>query len=111
MENIVEIDCSQISDRDSFHDLFSEKFGFPDFYGRNMDAWIDCMSSLSDPEDGMTKIHCTNGSVVTLYLRNMSVLKDNCPDIYAAILECSAFVNFRLIEVGEPPVLALAFES
>ncbi|WP_417704380.1 barstar family protein [Rheinheimera aquimaris] len=111
MENIVEIDCSSIKDWDSFHNVFSQSMGFPSFYGRNMDAWIDCMSSLSEPEDGMSKIHCDKGSVVTLSLKNMKWLKQSCPEIHEALLECAAFVNYRLIEVGEPPVLVLSYES
>src|SRR5688572_7987636 len=45
MSNIViKIDTQRITDWKSFHNLFAEVFGFPGFYGRNMDAWIDCMS-------------------------------------------------------------------
>jgi hypothetical protein len=110
MEYIVEIDCEKIVNWESFHDEFFLKMGFPDFYGRNMNAWIDCMSSLSDPEDGMTTIHCSKGGVVTLALLNALQLKNNYPEIYEAIIECSAFVNYRLIKVGEPSVLALAYD-
>lgn len=110
MENIVEIDCSEIRDWESFHNVFSRSLGFPNFYGRNMDAWIDCMSSLSAPEDGMSKITCAKGAVVTLNLKSMKSLKQRCPEIHEALIECTAFVNYRLIEVGLPPVLALAYK-
>jgi RNAse (barnase) inhibitor barstar len=53
---IVRIDTTKIRDWASFHEVFSEAFGFPDFYGRNMDAWIDCMTSLDDPAAGMSRI-------------------------------------------------------
>ena len=53
----VSIDCAIIHDCNSFHDEFARVFGFPSFYGRNMNAWIDCMTSLDEPEDGMTSIH------------------------------------------------------
>lgn len=43
---IVDIPAHEITDWDSFHDVFKRVFGFPDFYGRNMDAWIDCMTDL-----------------------------------------------------------------
>jgi hypothetical protein len=110
MENIVKIDCSNITSWESFHDVFSEALGYPEFYGRNMNAWIDCMASLSDPEDGMSKIHCQKGSVITLVLKDMKHLKINFPEIHEAITECSAFVNYRLNRVGEPAVLALSYE-
>jgi hypothetical protein len=36
----VSLDCAKIHDWPSFHEEFSKRFGFPDFYGRNMDAWV-----------------------------------------------------------------------
>ena len=83
--------------------------GFPEFYGRNMNAWIDCMSSLDSPEDGMTKIHCTPPDVVVLYLEDMADFKSRCPENYDAIIESLAFVNYRKLEAGESAVLSLAF--
>ena len=32
-------------------------------------------------------------------------LKENSPEIFEAILECSAFVNHRKLDVGEKPNL------
>jgi hypothetical protein len=32
-----------------------------------------------------------------------------CPEQYAAVVECAAFVNSRRIERGDHPILALAF--
>ena len=52
---LVRIDTTKIRDWASFHDVFTEIFGFPDFYCRNMDAWVDCMTSLDDPAAGMSK--------------------------------------------------------
>lgn len=46
----VYIDASWITDRASFHAVFKEVFGFPDFYGANMEhgliAWIILMIRL-----------------------------------------------------------------
>jgi RNAse (barnase) inhibitor barstar len=108
--NIVKIDCQKIIDWDSFHKEFSEKFGFPDFYGNNMNAWIDCMTSLDAPEDGMTNIHAEKLNVITLQLENVNDLANQYPELYNAIVECSAFVNWRRMDNGnQPPVLALSF--
>ena len=52
----VIIDTARINDWDSFHTIFAEAFGFPGFYGRNMDAWIDCLTSLDTPEDALSTI-------------------------------------------------------
>lgn len=106
---IVEIDGSRITDWDSFHDVFAEAFGFPEFYGRNMDAWIDCLTSLDFPEHGMTQIHVEPGRVVVIQINQLEVFAEQCPEQYAALVECSAFVNWRRIEQGEEPVIALSF--
>ncbi|WP_306016584.1 barstar family protein [Oceanicaulis sp. MMSF_3324] len=34
---------NELRDWASFHEACAKKFGFPDYYGRNRDAWIDCM--------------------------------------------------------------------
>lgn len=69
------------------------------------------MSSLSDPEDGMTSVHCAKGQVVVLQIEHAAELKANQRNLYDTLVECAAFVNWRLIEVGEPPVLALSFNA
>lgn len=109
MSPIVAIDTDRIHDWDSFHDVFAEVLGFPEFYGRNLNAWIDCMTDLDNPGTGMTSIHCSPNSVVTLQLRNVDSFAKRCPDQYAALVECAAFVNWRRIETAAPAVLALAF--
>jgi hypothetical protein len=111
MTPIVVIDTDLIQDWASFHDVFAQAFGFPDFYGRNLDAWIDCMTFLDDPGAEMTTVHCVEGSVVTLELRNVDSFARRCPEQYAALVECAAFVNWRRIERGTGPVLAIAFHK
>jgi hypothetical protein len=108
---IVKIDAGRIVDWDSFHDVFAEALGFPDFYGRNMDAWIDCMTCLDEPEAAMSDVHAPPGSVVTLVLDNLSVFAARCPAQYEALVDCAAFVNWRRIEKGDPSVLVLAFNK
>lgn len=108
-QTIVRIDGHRIADWESFHDVFAEALGFPDFYGRNMNAWIDCLTYLDDPEAGMTNIHVNGGGVLTLVIENAGDLKQRCPEQFEALVECSGFVNWRRIDQGETPVLALAF--
>jgi RNAse (barnase) inhibitor barstar len=106
---IIKIDCQKIVDWKTFHEVFNDEMGFPDFYGKNMDAWIDCMTSLDEPEDGMTKVHVEKGQVLTLQLDNVKEFMEKCPEQYAGIIECSAFVNRRRIEEGSDSVLTLSF--
>src|SRR5262249_48448301 len=106
---VVKVDLSKITDWESFHSVFATELGFPSFYGRNMNAWIDCMTSLDYAADGMTSVHVAPGQVLTLQLDNVNDFRQRCPEHYAALIECSAFVNWRRLEVGEPTVLALSF--
>src|SRR3954463_2133583 len=106
---LVKLDTRRITDWDSFHDVFAEVFGFPSFYGRNMNAWIDCLTSLDEPADGLTAVHAPPGGVVELELEHVDDFARRCPEQYAAVIECAAFVNWRKIDVGESAVLALSF--
>jgi hypothetical protein len=69
------------------------------------------MTSLDAPADGMTSIHAQPGGMVTLQLDNVDEFAANHPQQYAAIIECTAFVNWRRIETGHEPVLALSFNK
>ncbi len=106
---IVRIDGGLIKDWDSFHDLFAAALGFPDYYGRNMDAWVDCMTYIDDSSAGMTRVHVGKGSVLTVQIDNIDSFSYRCPEQYAALVESAAFVNWRRLEAGQDTVLALSF--
>ena len=106
---IVTIPVSEIHDWDSFHTVFARTLGFPGFYGRNMNAWNDCMTSIDHPEHGMTSIHAPAGGMLVLDLGVCTDFAQRCPEQYEALLDSTAFVNYRRIEVGDTPVLGLSF--
>jgi hypothetical protein len=108
---IVRIDTRRILNWDTFHNIFAETFGFPDYYGRNMNAWIDCMTYLNDPKVSDTSLKAAPGEVVVLQLDNVDDLYERCPEIYSAIIESAAFINWRQTQVGDGPVLALSFNK
>ena len=41
------IDCAAIRTRDDLHRIFREALQFPEWYGSNLDALHDCLTSLS----------------------------------------------------------------
>ena len=41
----VELDCRMMTDRGTAHDYLAEKFEFPGYYGRNLDALFDLLST------------------------------------------------------------------
>ena len=57
----------------------------------------------------MTSTHVIPGDVIVLCFSAVGAFKERCPEIYDALVECSAFVNDRRIEMDEPAVLALSF--
>lgn len=70
---VVTIPAEKITDWNTFHTVFQAALGFPGFYGRNMNAWIDCMTSLDDPSSGMTGVSVADGELVALRI-------DDAPD-------------------------------
>ncbi len=93
-------------DWSSFHKESQEKFGFPDFYGRNLDAWVDCLSGVRD-DDGMSSIALTSDEVLQIELVNSDMLRKKAPHILNALQECVEAVNERYAEDGESPPLQL----
>ncbi len=106
---IVQLNTSLISDWASFHLVCKEAFGFPEFYGKNMNAWIDCMSYLHDEDAGMTRFNLDVTETLNIEIAAIESLNVRCPEIVDALIECSAFVNKRYLEAGKRPVLALVF--
>jgi Barstar (barnase inhibitor) len=104
---IVQIPLDRIHDWETFHTVFAEVLGFPDYYGRNMNAWIDCMTSLDDPD--MYPSPLAKGDVLTLDIEDVHSFKERCPEQFAVLIDCSAFVNYRRIRVDQAPILALSF--
>lgn len=92
------INCKKITSWDSFHNVFAETFDFPDYYGRNMDAWNDSMSDRCDSNGG-----------VSLHLDNAHFLKKENAEIFAALVECTGFINWRATDDGEEPLMTLSF--
>ena len=105
---IIEIPTSSISDWRTFHDVFAQTLGFPEFYGRNMDAWIDCLT-YRDDDDGLSDIIVQGGDVLTLQLDEGTTFRNRCPDLHDAIVDGVAVVNLRRIEGGMRPIVALAY--
>jgi RNAse (barnase) inhibitor barstar len=101
---IVSIPTEHIHDWSSFHDVFKEVLGFPDFYGRNMNAWVDCMCSIDHTEHKMSEITIDQGNLLVLNIEEAADFKRRCPEQYEALIECAERANSPVIE---SPVLAL----
>jgi len=100
---VVKIPLERIRDWDSFHDVFAETLGFPDLYGHNMNAWVDCMTYIDDPDDRMSQVHGSKEAGLLLDLGDCTDFAGRCPEQYLALLESTAFVNYRRMEKGGEP--------
>jgi Barstar (barnase inhibitor) len=109
-ERVVAIDGDRIAGWDGFHDVMAEASGFPGWYGRNLNAWIDLMTYL-DEDRATTGFFVERGEVVTIDLRNARRLRERQGEIYNALIECAAFVNWRRLEGGDTAYLCLAFKD
>jgi RNAse (barnase) inhibitor barstar len=98
------LETRRIVDWGTFHDACAATFGFPDFYGRNLDAWIDCLTYL---DVGMSRFDLPPGEVLTIEVMCFDGFRSRVPEIAEALVECAAFVNRRLAEKGDPLRLAL----
>ena len=106
----MRLDGTLIDGWPAFHRESRRTFGFPDFYGNNMDAWIDCLSTLRDPDDaGMTGFRLQPDETARIEVVNSAALRRRHPDIVEALEDGVAFCNDNYREVGEPPALELIF--
>ncbi len=100
----VRIDGAAITGWDAFHTQSQQVFGFPDFYGRTMDAWIDCLSYLRD-DDGMSAIRLAPDEVLQIDIVHADVWRSAHPDMLDEVLYCIAGINERYADYGEAPAL------
>lgn len=106
---VLRLDADRITDWNSFHEMFAELLGFPGFYGRNMAAWVDCLTSLDEPADGMTTVHVQPPEVLTLHIDHAAAWSRRDPEMFRAMVDGAAFVNWRRLEMGQPPVIGLSY--
>lgn len=74
-----------------------------------MDAWIDCMGYLDDPESGMSQLTVEPNEMVVLELIGTTEFLYRRPDIFNNLLKSTTFVNQRRIVAGYGPILSLLF--
>ena len=101
-------DAGTIVDWNSFHDACRDAFGFPDFYGRNMNAFIDCLTLL-DEGDGMSRFHLAPHETLTIKVRGAHAFAARCPVQALALVTAAAAVNRRHVADGKRPMLALVY--
>jgi len=107
---IIRIDARRLTDAAGLHATMSEAFGFPDSYGKNLDALVDCLTHLDDPKSAMSRVQVFPGELALLVLEHLDAKNKKQTAQVEALVDAVAFVNWRRLESGEPAVLALAYE-
>ncbi len=105
---IFDMDTKQITSWETFHLYFKNTFGFPDYYGSNMNAWIDCMTYIDDPDECKPINKVEPGDIILINVQGSSKFKSNYPELYSALLECAAFVNMRRLEDEDATLISVA---
>lgn len=106
---IVRIDARRLTDPAGLHAALAEAFGFPPSYGNNLDALIDCLTYLDDPAAGMSRVQVFPDHVALMVVEHADRATGSAGQL-TALLDAVAFVNWRRLERGRPPVLALAYD-
>ncbi|WP_230942637.1 barstar family protein [Burkholderia stagnalis] len=105
------IDAAEIADWTSFHRVFAQAFGFPAFYGDNMNAFIDCLGYLDDPTAEMTRFHVRPGETLAIQLWAANSFGKRCPEQFRALQDACAFVNGRRTCEDGVPLVALSYHD
>ncbi len=108
IEKSVTLDCSKFINEGVFYDELIGVFGFPNFFGRNIHALIDCLSGLRYPEEGMIKVNITKTGTLLLKLKNYSLADDTTQKILMFSVES---VNSRAQQEQLSPPILLCLEK
>ncbi len=103
----ITLPSNEISDRKTFHAVCRRVFGFPEYYGHNWDAWIDCMSYLDNPEAGMSSVILKPGELLLITVPDAEDLNQRAPEVVSSLIECTAIVNRRFLARGGSPLIGL----
>ena len=72
-----------------------------------MDRLHDKPRQPAEWHDKRFSVSVEAGGLLALRIDDAPDLQRRCPEQYDALIECTALVNFRRIEVGEKPILTL----
>jgi RNAse (barnase) inhibitor barstar len=95
MEYSAIIDGSKIKDLESFHDEFQSSMGFFEGYGRNTNAWIDCMTDMytNGEYKSLTKFNLNDEDRFILKIINSEEWKKSDPETFNAFIDYCIWSN------------------
>lgn len=82
MADFYKLDLREASDEERFHSLILSAFGFPSYYGRNLDAFWDCLSEITGPAEvelvGYDSLNPTMTRYVDSYIETLNEFAQEC---------------------------------
>ena len=70
----IQIDCNNMSEKE-LNKTMKELLGFPDFYGMNWDAMIDCLSNIHYPYEQISEVTLGKEETLFIYCKDLSKVK------------------------------------
>ena len=105
----IELDANEMLTWDAFHTHCQARLGFPAFYGRNLNAWIDCLTYV-EQDDGMSAIVLAPGESLDLLVRNGKNWGKAAPDVVAGFSDAVDPVNQRISAAGADPRIRVTLQ-
>jgi hypothetical protein len=100
--NTIVLDFAVIDGAEDFISTMIKIFQMPDWCGRNLNALVDCLSSLRFPNDEMIGIALEDDEYISLEVRGIKGVSKELVDGLLAVVEGA---NFRSEEKGRGPVI------
>ena len=98
------IDFIGVNTADKMHKKLKHAFGFPNFYGANIHALIDCLGDIRYPEYGMSEVTVGKNEVLNLTIKNFPYENDIIMNVFFLAIKS---VNEKSINRHETPSIHL----
>lgn len=96
--SVTFIDGACFRSSEALHDEFSFKLGLPDWYGRNWDALLDCLSSIGTIKDNLcAHWNWISGKRLVLSIRDLVAAQVDS-DTFMSFSQVVAEANYRLTQ-------------
>ena len=67
---LIRIDARRLKDPAALHATLSDAFGFFEGYGKNLDALVDCLTSLDNSKTALSRAQVFPGQIVLLVIEH-----------------------------------------
>ena len=100
----LSINFEGVKEEKEFHTRLKDLFGFPDFYGANYYALVDCLGGLKIPEDEMSLFTIKKNEYVLLETNNINQLPD---DVMFEFISAIVNINDINLSIGKKIIMLL----